>query len=210
MSLDHLQFPMEINVSLNFKSLQFTLIMGLMFKFLLVIFFDKKRAHSLFLGFFRSTIRSHVLMNPEDSESKQRDKAMKGDIDSFVKKLKRADPILHGGDVEDIVSGSLRFMMSINPEEAATLDVESHDLFGLFEEKDPSPDEVKDAFDVFDCDGDGFIDSKDLQKVLCSLGLDKGLEMDSFKRMIDVFDENGDGRLDFQEFVQFLEFNLWS
>ncbi|XP_075497470.1 putative calcium-binding protein CML46 [Primulina tabacum] len=206
MSLAYLnQFSIE-NVSSNFKGLQLiTLITGLIFNFLFVIFLDKKRVHIFLLGFFQSAIRSQLLMNPVDSESKQRDGTKKGGINSSVKKDKRVDPILHGGDAEDIVIGSLRLMS--NPEEAR-FDVESHEIFSLFEEKDPSPDEVKDAFDVFDCNGDGFIDPKDLQKVLCSLGLDKGLGMDSFKRMIDVFDDNGDGRLDFGEFVRFLEFSL--
>ncbi|KZV45490.1 hypothetical protein F511_15857 [Dorcoceras hygrometricum] len=210
MSLDYLklnQFPVENIVSLNFKSLQLTLIVGLIFKFLLDIVFDKRRIHSFFLGFFQSAIRSQVLVsNPENSESKRRDETMEGGIDSSVKKEKRrADPIMQRGDVQDIVLGSLRLMSS--PEEAR-LDLESHEIFSLFEEKKPSPDEMKDAFDVFDINGDGFIDSKDLQKVLWALGLDKGLGMDSFKRMIDVFDEDGDGRLDFQEFVKFLEFSL--
>ncbi|XP_073018010.1 probable calcium-binding protein CML46 [Primulina eburnea] len=193
MSLDNIsQFPIEnISLSLNSKILQFTLIVGLVFKFLLVAFLDKKRMHSFVLGLFKSGVRSQVL--PEDSKSKK----------LSVEKQKRVDPILRRGDVE-IVLGSLGLIS--DPEEAR-LDTESHEIFSLFEEKNPSPDELKDAFDVFDRNGDGFIDSEDLQKVICSLGLDKGLEMESFERMIDVFDDNGDGRLDFEEFVKFLEYS---
>ncbi|XP_073298271.1 probable calcium-binding protein CML46 [Primulina huaijiensis] len=157
----------------------------------MVAFLDNERMHSFFLGLFKSAVRSQVL--PEDSISKKRS----------VKKQKRVDPILRRGDVE-IVLGSLGLIS--DPEEAR-LDIESHEIFSLFEEKNPSPDELKDAFDVFDRNGDGFIDSEDLQKVICSLGLDKGLEMESFERMIDVFDDNGDGRLDFEEFVKFLEYS---
>ncbi|EYU34653.1 hypothetical protein MIMGU_mgv1a026006mg, partial [Erythranthe guttata] len=84
--------------------------------------------------------------------------------------------------------------------------------FDLFEERSPCLDEVKEAFDVFDENRDGFIDAKELQKVLCALGLNEGLneglEMDKCRRMIGVFDENGDGRIDFDEFVKFMEINF--
>ncbi|KAM7516769.1 hypothetical protein LguiA_006352 [Lonicera macranthoides] len=79
------------------------------------------------------------------------------------------------------------------------------DLSKLFEEKEPSFDEVKGAFDVFDQNRDGFIDEIELQRVLCSLGLKNGTEVESCKRMINVFDENGDGRIDFNEFVKLME-----
>lgn len=74
----------------------------------------------------------------------------------------------------------------------------------LFEEDEPSLEELKEAFDMFDQNSDGFIDAGELGKVLCSLGLVEPLEVDC-QRMITVFDHNGDGRLDFKEFVQLVE-----
>ncbi|XP_057481135.1 probable calcium-binding protein CML46 [Actinidia eriantha] len=81
----------------------------------------------------------------------------------------------------------------------------SDDLSNLFEEKEPSLEEVKEAFNVFDEDRDGFIDAKELQSVLCGLGFKEGLEMQRCRSMIAAFDENGDGRIDFTEFVKFME-----
>lgn len=81
----------------------------------------------------------------------------------------------------------------------------SDEICGLFEEKEPSLEEVKEAFDVFDENRDGFIDAGELQRVICILGLRQGLELEECKRMIAVFDKNGDGRIDFNEFVKFLE-----
>ena len=43
----------------------------------------------------------------------------------------------------------------------------SKELSKLFEEQEPSLEEVKQAFDVFDENKDGFIDAKELQRVLC-------------------------------------------
>ncbi|KAL4194359.1 hypothetical protein AMTRI_Chr05g58980 [Amborella trichopoda] len=59
--------------------------------------------------------------------------------------------------------------------------------------------DLKEAFNVFDIDRDGFILSEEVEKVLWRLGLWEGKEEDC-KMMIQKFDENLDGRLDFQEF----------
>ncbi|KAK9188953.1 hypothetical protein WN944_020358 [Citrus x changshan-huyou] len=75
----------------------------------------------------------------------------------------------------------------------------------LFEEKEPSLEEVKDAFDVFDENKDGFIDALELQRVLCILGMKEGFQLENCKKMIKTFDENGDGSIDFKEFVKFME-----
>ncbi|XP_022751934.1 probable calcium-binding protein CML45 [Durio zibethinus] len=78
----------------------------------------------------------------------------------------------------------------------------SDELSRLFEEE-PSLEEVKQAFEVFDENKDGFIDAEELQRVLRILGLKEGLE--NCNKMIKTFDEDGDGRIDFQEFVKFME-----
>lgn len=81
----------------------------------------------------------------------------------------------------------------------------SNELSGLFDEKEPSLEEVKQAFDVFDENKDGFIDARELQRVLCILGLKEGSKLEDCQRMIRTFDENGDGRIEFFEFVKFME-----
>lgn len=96
-------------------------------------------------------------------------------------------------------------MVSSGEKEAVTLPsrFDSDEMFAMFEERNPGLDEVREAFQVFDKNRDGFIDAKDLQKVLSGLGLKQGFE--NCRRMIGVFDENEDGRLDFQDFVKFME-----
>lgn len=76
----------------------------------------------------------------------------------------------------------------------------------LFEEEEPSLQEVREAFRVFDVNEDGFIDAAELQRVLRGLGLvEEGKEVEDCRRMIRAFDENGDGRIDFNEFVKLME-----
>ncbi|XP_010088139.2 probable calcium-binding protein CML45 [Morus notabilis] len=81
----------------------------------------------------------------------------------------------------------------------------SDELSSLFDESEPSLEEVKEAFDVFDKNRDGFIDAKELQGVLCILGLKEGSELEDCKKMIRNFDINRDGKIDFNEFVKFME-----
>lgn len=75
----------------------------------------------------------------------------------------------------------------------------------MFQENEPSLDEVKEAFDVFDLNRDGFIDSMELQRVLCILGLSDRSQIENCKQMIREFDENRDGRIDLREFVKLME-----
>ncbi|XP_021765863.1 probable calcium-binding protein CML45 [Chenopodium quinoa] len=77
------------------------------------------------------------------------------------------------------------------------------ELSNLFEDE-PSLEEVKEAFDVFDQNKDGFIDAGELQRVLCVLGIRKGVELQDCRKMIKGFDQNNDGKIDFNEFVGFM------
>ncbi|XP_028780497.1 probable calcium-binding protein CML45 [Neltuma alba] len=81
----------------------------------------------------------------------------------------------------------------------------SGEISGMFQEEEPSLEEVKQAFDVFDESRDGFIDGRELQRVLCILGLKEATELEDCQKMIANFDENGDGRIDFHEFVRIME-----
>lgn len=82
--------------------------------------------------------------------------------------------------------------------------VGAQEIEQVFEEQEPSLGEVKDAFDVFDKDRDGFIDAVELRDVLWALGLREVSEVDC-KRLISAFDENKDGLIDFREFTKLVE-----
>ncbi|KAK1362076.1 putative calcium-binding protein CML45 [Heracleum sosnowskyi] len=95
------------------------------------------------------------------------------------------------------------------------LDTENFDKFGNVEDvlaliDDNAGDEddcvicledVRDAFDVFDMNKDGFIDEMELQRVLNALNIpQEDSTMVQCTRMINKFDDNGDGFIDFEEF----------
>jgi calmodulin len=80
------------------------------------------------------------------------------------------------------------------------------EIFGLFEEVEPSLEEAKEAFYVFDENKDGFIDADELQRALLKIGFkEKELEISECMEMIAAYDLNNDARIDFMEFVKFLE-----
>ncbi|KDP31264.1 hypothetical protein JCGZ_11640 [Jatropha curcas] len=77
----------------------------------------------------------------------------------------------------------------------------SNDITTLFEEEEPSFQEIREAFSMFDENNDGFIDSKELRKVVCTLCSVEATE-EECRRMIRAYDDNGDGVIDFTEFVK--------
>ena len=75
----------------------------------------------------------------------------------------------------------------------------------IFDEYEPSLQEVWQAFLVFDHNNDGYIDASDLERVLRSLGLGEGVGMDECEQMIAKYDLNNDRRIDIAEFTKVLE-----
>ncbi|KAK8663446.1 hypothetical protein V6N13_083265 [Hibiscus sabdariffa] len=74
----------------------------------------------------------------------------------------------------------------------------------IMDSKDEEED-MKEAFAVFDKNGDGYITVEELRSVLESLGLKQGKAMEDCRRMIRRVDEDGDGRVNFREFKQMMK-----
>ncbi|PIN08829.1 hypothetical protein CDL12_18597 [Handroanthus impetiginosus] len=193
MSQDYVNQLQIENISLN--SIQMIILIVGLVEFLLLQFFtDRKRIYNFFLGF-----QSLISSNDSNNEARMKER----DFEPSKTQEKRDDRSMSKGDMEIVLRSLGMFGEGKLPEK---MDVD--DLSELFEEKNPNLDEAKEAFDVFDDNKDGFIDAKELQKVLCALGLKEGLDIDNCRRMIGVFDENEDGRIDFDEFVKFMEISL--
>lgn len=88
---------------------------------------------------------------------------------------------------------------------------EENILFGcqeiscVFCEQEPSLGEVKEAFDVFDRNCDGYIDAAELRRVLCALGIEEVSERECRRLITDSDEKNIDGRINFKEFMKFVE-----
>nr|CAD1826494.1 unnamed protein product [Ananas comosus var. bracteatus] len=113
------------------------------------------------------------------------------------------DLALLGGDVE-IILDKMGIRSELNGERFEEK-LRFDELSTMFEEKEPSLEEVKQAFAVFDENSDGFIDAVELMRVLSKLGFKDGVKLDECERMIASYDENKDGRIDFNEFIKFME-----
>merc|ERR1711991_476736 len=59
--------------------------------------------------------------------------------------------------------------------------------------------EIKEAFDLFDTDGSGSIDSKELKVAMRALGFEPKKE--EIQKMISDIDKDGNGDIDFEEFL---------
>ncbi|KAI5014488.1 hypothetical protein ZWY2020_055878 [Hordeum vulgare] len=71
-------------------------------------------------------------------------------------------------------------------------------------EDEDEDEDMREAFRVFDANGDGFITVDELSAVLASLGLKQGRSAEECRRMIGQVDRDGDGRVDFHEFRQMM------
>ena len=70
---------------------------------------------------------------------------------------------------------------------------------GLTEEQ---KQEIREAFDLFDTDGSGTIDAKELKVAMRALGFEPKKE--EIKKMISDIDKDGSGTIDFEEFLQMM------
>ncbi|KXS13809.1 centrin 1 [Gonapodya prolifera JEL478] len=62
--------------------------------------------------------------------------------------------------------------------------------------------EIREAFDLFDTDGSGTIDCKELKVAMRALGFEPKKE--EIKKMIAEIDKNGSGTIDFNEFLELM------
>merc|ERR1712086_832214 len=62
--------------------------------------------------------------------------------------------------------------------------------------------EIREAFDLFDTDGSGTIDAKELKVAMRALGLDA--KKDEIRRMINDIGKDGSGTIDFNEFLNMM------
>lgn len=101
--------------------------------------------------------------------------------------------------VEVVIMDKLISLCNSNENKTEYAEVSS-----LFDEVEPSFEEIKEAFDVFDENGDGYIDASELMKLIWRMGLSE-FSMNDCKKMIMAFDENRDGKIEFSEFLKLME-----
>ncbi|CAI9287467.1 unnamed protein product [Lactuca saligna] len=116
--------------------------------------------------------------------------ADKSDLDSMIKSY------IHPGNAGLTYNDFVSLHSSINDLLFGLEDVQKP--VATKEEQEES--DLKEAFKVFDENGDGFISAKELQMVLGKLGFTEATEMERVKMMISSVDLNHDGKVDFSEF----------
>ncbi|GAA0174787.1 calmodulin-related [Lithospermum erythrorhizon] len=73
----------------------------------------------------------------------------------------------------------------------------------IMDEKDEEED-MREAFNVFDQNNDGYITVEELKSVLASLGLKQGRTVEDCRKMITKVDVDGDGMVNYNEFKQMM------
>ncbi|MCO5592819.1 hypothetical protein L7F22_046822 [Adiantum nelumboides] len=104
------------------------------------------------------------------------------------------------------------FYYSLNEEMGQKLDPSSDVIMQTNQDKlgetdrscDSEEADLRDAFKLFDKDGDGYICAEELQSVLASMGLSQGKILAECRNMIRSVDVDGDGQVSFDEFKQMM------
>ncbi|XP_071714360.1 probable calcium-binding protein CML45 [Rutidosis leptorrhynchoides] len=117
-----------------------------------------------------------------------------------VRHVKNDDKKLLGVELKIIME---RFGMLWDHDDTRQV-IGSEEMLGLFDEDEPSLDEVKEAFSVFDKNNDGYIDEKELQIAFSKMGYLQISESDC-RRMIDKYDNDKDAKISFTEFLKLTE-----
>jgi calcium-binding protein CML len=78
------------------------------------------------------------------------------------------------------------------------------EIVAAAEAQAPDEGELKEAFAVFDADGDGRISAEELMAVLASLGDDDRCSVEDCRRMIGGVDADGDGFVCFDDFTRMM------
>lgn len=71
-----------------------------------------------------------------------------------------------------------------------------------FELSEDQKNDIKEAFDLFDCAGSGKIDAKDLKVAIRALGFEPKKE--EIKKMVADIDKDGTGKISYDDFVQLM------
>ncbi|KAK7274853.1 hypothetical protein RIF29_15952 [Crotalaria pallida] len=103
---------------------------------------------------------------------------------------------------EEVIMVMEKLGMSVECDGYGIEKFEVQEIEQLFE-NGTSLGEVEEAFNVFDQNKDGFMEARDLLRVLHCLGLEKDLM--ECQKMINEFDQNGDQLIDRNEFVKVME-----
>lgn len=109
-----------------------------------------------------------------------------------------------GVTYEDIKSVMRNIGFNFDPENSMACSDIGDYIPQLFNDDEPSLDEVRQAFSVFDVNKDGYLDASDLLRVFQSLGLEE-VGMGECEQMVAKYDMNNDRRIDLVEFTKVLE-----
>ncbi|KAL6009112.1 hypothetical protein ACLOJK_022339 [Asimina triloba] len=113
------------------------------------------------------------------------------------------DAVVLSGEEVEMVMANLGFVCKSNDFQES---LGADKLSALFDELEPSLDELKEAFCVFDINKDGFIDAEELSGILRKLGFRDGYcKINACERMIRAVSNKGCDRIDLNEFVKFME-----
>ncbi|KAM3144380.1 hypothetical protein pb186bvf_003544 [Paramecium bursaria] len=105
-------------------------------------------------------------------------------------------------DDEQALSEVQRIMELVDMDGSGTIDYSEFIIATMDRKKAVQKEKLKEAFQVFDKDGNGFISEAEIKEVLgpSLVGYDEGM----WHQMIMEIDQNGDGQISYEEFCEMM------
>ncbi|KAJ0976698.1 hypothetical protein J5N97_012172 [Dioscorea zingiberensis] len=138
----------------------------------------------------RSSTPKTVLPESPSSDLFDRDKITMSDLETVLRRLG------HSSVSDQELSLMLAEVDQLADDGCVTLDA--------LAPKPSGPGDLRDAFAVFDADGDGRISAEELLGIFLALG-DDACTLDHCRRMIGAVDSDGDGFVCFHDFVRMMD-----
>merc|ERR1719153_1997614 len=113
-------------------------------------------------------------------------------LKSMGVKVEKDDMDNYSAEVDEVESGKFTFPMFCQV--AAK--------FMIQDDKEQMKEELKEAFRIYDKDGQGFITNDILKEILREI--DATLTEDDLDNIVEEVDEDGSGTMDFDEFVEMM------
>lgn len=111
--------------------------------------------------------------------------------------------VLHAMGVMVTESEAKNMLDEVDTDNDGTIDLEEFDQMMSKRNSDEVNElELLKAFQVFDKNSDGFIDTDELMGIMLNLG--EGISREEATEMLNMADLNGDGKVDYKEFIKMM------
>eukprot|EP00828_Plagiopyla_frontata_P008040 TRINITY_DN13920_c0_g2_i1.p3 TRINITY_DN13920_c0_g2~~TRINITY_DN13920_c0_g2_i1.p3 ORF type:complete len:209 (-),score=61.01 TRINITY_DN13920_c0_g2_i1:43-669(-) len=148
-------------------------------------------------------IATQIMNSQEQSELRKAFSAMDKDGDGVLDKQEIIDGYFQFyGDKEIAEQIANQLLENVDYNQSGKIDYSEFLVSAMAKEKLLSTQKIEQAFQLFDKDGDGFLDQSELNEIMGEIDEEK------WQMILDEYDANQDGKISKDEFIELLQKNV--